>query len=189
MTENAHALALYHPIISRDANDRGVPIQLVESMMLVESSGDTHAWNPEPHYRYLVDATTRKPFRKLTADEIRSETPPKDFPNCPGLKSPVDAEWWGQQASWGLLQVMGAVAREYGFRGNFPELCGNPEMGIKYGIALLAFLRNRHLAAHGWEGVVAAYNTGQPDHDDGNGLVYVTKIRHAGGFNFKEHQV
>ena len=166
-----------------------LPAMLVSAMVLTESGGDQWAWNPEPHYRYLVDATTGAPFRRLTADEIRSQVPPKDFPSMPGLADDRDAEWWGQQASWGLMQVMGAVAREYGFKQHFPALC-DVHTGLQYGCRHLGRLRDRFLERHGWEGVVAAYNAGSPRRDS-LGWVnqgYVDKVRAHGGFGFQESQ-
>jgi soluble lytic murein transglycosylase-like protein len=67
----------------------------------------------------------------VTDAEIANEVPPEDFPYLAGGR---DQEWWAQQASFGLAQVMGAVARERGFRGLYlPELC-DPETGMLYGI-------------------------------------------------------
>jgi len=86
---------------------------LVEGLVQVESGGDQTAWNPEGQYRYFWNVATGKPFRKVTEKEISNEYPPDDFP-C--LKGDPDQEWWGQQASWGLMQVMGAVARERGYK-------------------------------------------------------------------------
>jgi|HubBroStandDraft_5_1064220.scaffolds.fasta_scaffold02902_4 hypothetical protein len=53
--------------------------------------------------------------------------------------------------SWGLMQVMGQVAREYGFAGKFlSELC-DPEVGIEIGCGVLAskFERARREMAAG----------------------------------------
>lgn len=160
-----------------------LPAHLVMAVVHVESAGNPWAWNPEPHYRYLVDANTGQPFRRLTADEIRSESPPTDFPSCPGIADDRDAEWWGQQASWGLMQVMGAVAREYGYRDWHPRLC-EVDTGLKYGCLHLSALRDRHHARHGWAGVLAAYNTGQPHHAVGAGQAYVLKVAGRGGLDF-----
>ena len=113
---------------------RGLALAVVEQ----ESTIDTWAWNPEPKYRYLWDVLLLKPFRTLTPAEEASEIPPADFFAYKGV--PRDAEWWGQQASWGLMQVMGAVAREHGFIGRFlSELC-DPPVGLEYGC--------RHLGAY-----------------------------------------
>ena len=113
---------------------------LVLAVCEQESAFDPWAWNPEPRYRYLWDVPMSKPFRKLTPAEEVSEIPPLDFRSYRGV--PADAEWWGQQASWGLMQVMGAVARERGFMGKFlPELC-EPGVGLQYGcLHLAAYLK------------------------------------------------
>lgn len=129
---------------------------LVEAMVLQESSGDPWAWNPEPRYRYLWNVETNRPFRVLTPAEVGAETPPDDFPALAGDR---DQEWWGQQASWGLLQIMGAVARERGFRGSYlPQLC-EPTLNLDLGCRHLAHLLR-------WAGgevprAVAAYNAGR----------------------------
>ena len=104
---------------------------LILAMIWQESTGQPWAWNPEPRYRWLVNVKTGQPFRPLSPAELASETPPADFP-C--LAGDPDQEWWGQQASWGLLQVMGAAAREQGFKGAYlPELC-DPYVNLEFGI-------------------------------------------------------
>jgi soluble lytic murein transglycosylase-like protein len=42
----------------------------------------------------------------------------------------------GRAVSWGLMQVMGQVAREHGFTGRLDELC-TPEVGIEIGCMVL----------------------------------------------------
>ena len=165
------------------ADGSNLPIQLVKALVIVESNGNPWAWNPEPHYRYVVDANTGQPFRKLTGEEARLKTPPDDFPSCPGIPDDRDAEWWGQQASWGLMQVMGAVAREYGFKDWLPKLC-DVATGLQYGCKHLSVLRDRNLRKHGWAGVLASFNTGQPNFQTGPGKEYVTKIANRGGLDF-----
>lgn len=158
-----------------------LPPRLVLAMIRVESGGDTWAWNPEPHYPYLWNVSKNTPFRPLTAAERSSETPPGDFPTWAGDR---DAEWWGQQASWGCLQVMGAVAREYGFRGHLPGLC-DVRVGIEYGCKHLSALVRRH-SDKGMRAVAAAYNAGSVRYIDGTSLfvnqAYVDKVARAGGF-------
>ena len=112
-----------------------------------------------------------------------SETAPPDFAALPSIGS-RDTEWALQAASWGPMQVMGAVARELGFRGWFPALCTWPA-GVDYGTLHLRKLRNRFLDKYGWEGVAAAYNAGSPNRLDNGQWAnqsYVDKIRAAGGF-------
>lgn len=175
---------LLREVVRQEARRRLLPAQLVYSIARIESTNDETAWRVEPPYRYLVNVITCKPFRTLTAAEIASEKAPADFPFHSQLSS-RDTEWWGQQASWGPLQVMGAVAREYGFAGHFPELCGRP--GIAYGVRHLAHLRDRFLEKHGWEGVIAAYNAGSPRRGTDGHFVnarYVEHVVAAGGLKF-----
>jgi hypothetical protein len=125
-----------HDLIISSAGRFGVPRGLALAVCEQESAFDPWAWNPEPKYRYLWDVMAQRPFRTLTPAESASEIPPADFHAFRGV--PADAEWWGQQASWGLMQVMGAVARELGFNGRFlAELC-DPPTGLEYGCRHLA---------------------------------------------------
>lgn len=185
--------ALKHPNIAPFASriqdaaaDHELPAALVAAIVLQESAGNPWAWNPEPHYRYLVDVATGEPFRTLTPEERLSQVPPKDFPCLAGDR---DAEWWGQQASWGLMQLMGAVARELGMnpRLHLPKLCDS-ELNLDLGCKHLANLRRRFQRPHGWRGVVAAYNAGSPRSDDGGVTFinqhYVDGIERFGGFLF-----
>ena len=66
---------------------------------------------------------------------------------------------WGRATSWGLMQIMGQVARERGFRGDFSELL-QPEVGLYWGCRQLAVLKERYFKKHGGAGVIAAYNQG-----------------------------
>lgn len=158
-----------------------LPLNLVLAIIMVESSGDTYAWNPEPKYRYLWDVARKRAFRTLTPTENWSETPPADFPVLVGDR---DAEWWGQQASWGLMQVMGAVAREYGFDKHFPALA-DITAGISVGCRHLGMLHGRYINSGGWPAVVAAYNAGSPRYVDKTGTFinqsYVDKVASYGG--------
>jgi hypothetical protein len=172
-------------LFSRDlaeAND--LPIALVCAIIEVESAGDPNAWRAEPTYRWLVNAESGRPFRTLSEAEQNSEAPPDDFPACPGIYESRATEWWGQQSSWGAMQVIGGVAREHGFRRAFPSLC-DPYTGVRYGCLHLSALRDRFFAEHGWRGVAAAYNAGSPRLDDSGRYVnagYVAKVAKAGGF-------
>lgn len=120
-----------HDLIVAASDRHKIPLGLALAVTEQESSFDPWAWNPEPKYRYLWNVLTNKPFRKLTAAEDASEIPPVDFRAYRGV--PIDAEWWGQQASWGPMQVMGAVARECGFQGRFLSQLCDPSVGIELG--------------------------------------------------------
>jgi hypothetical protein len=165
------------PPIQKAAEKFKLDFNLIYAVIVVESNRNPFAWRAEPHYRYLWDVREHRPFRLLTQDEIRGDAAPADFPFLREVNS-RNTEWWGQQASWGLMQVMGAVARELGFVYEFPALC-NPENGIHYGCKHLANLRDRFLEKHGWNGVVGAYNAGAPRYSE-EGLLenqqYVDKV-------------
>jgi soluble lytic murein transglycosylase-like protein len=104
---------------------------LVCGVIEKESGWNQWAYNPEPRYRYFWNVQARTPFRKVTDAEIAGKVPPQDFPAYRGEDR--DAEYWGQQASWGLMQIMGAVGRECGFAGIFlPQLC-HEDIGLEYG--------------------------------------------------------
>lgn len=170
--------------VQNAADMKGLPVPLVAAMVLVESAALASAWRFEPPYRYYWDVRANKPFRALSETERANERAPSDFFAMPGISS-RDTEWTGQACSWGPMQVMGAVAREYGFRGGFPDLCGWG-VGLEYGLMHLTRLRNRFLDKHGWTGVVAAYNAGSPRRIDGGlnwvNQDYVDRVRAMGGF-------
>lgn len=121
-----------------------IPWELIYAVCLTESSGNEFAIRHEARYRWLLGDN-------LTA-----------------------GEYIGQKTSWGLMQVMGAVAREYGFTDQFPALW-DPATGIKYGVKHL----RRLYAKHGkWPQTIAAYNAGTPQLIDGKfkNQAYVDKV-------------
>jgi soluble lytic murein transglycosylase-like protein len=171
---------LIQSLIEEAAKAAGLLPALVAALVDVESEGYTYAYNPEPRYRYLWDVKKNTPFRALTADEIASETPPADFPTLYGDR---DQEWWAQQASFGLMQVMGAVAREEGFTSrSLLELC-DPAAGLLVGCR---HLRRLVLWADGHlEYALGAYNAGKGNATAPAGVAYATKVitaMHAKGF-------
>lgn len=105
-------------------------VSLIKAIIEKESSWNPYAWNPEPKYKYLVNVLTGQPFRQLTPEETNSEKPPNDFHCFAGDK---DQEWWAQQSSWGLMQLMGGAARERGFKGPYLTELLDPEINIQYG--------------------------------------------------------
>jgi len=168
--------------IETNSKRYGLPRPLIAALIQVESSGDIYAFRSEVKYRYLWDFKKERPFRRLLNIEQKQEHAPVDFPH-PGISS-RDTEFRGQQCSWGPMQIMGAVARELGFRKAFPMLCS--EVGVSYGCALLVNLRKRFFLTYGWEGVVAAYNAGTPRRmADGNYInqYYIDRVAKS-GFDF-----
>jgi len=155
-------------LAKKAAGDAGLPVDLVVAICATESGWKDSAWRVEPPYRYLWDNRRGQPFRVLTHAEIASEQAPDDFHAIAGQSR--DTEWWGQQASWGLMQVMGAVARECGFNGPFPALC-QPKTGLHFGCSHLHTLAHHYRPKYGWAGVVAAYNAGSPRRAPGGAWV------------------
>lgn len=131
---------------------------LVLAIVRKESEFNPHAIRFEAGYQYVWDVKRNAAFRPLTDSEKTSSTPPAGFTAVPG--SSRATEWVGQKTSWGPMQVMGAVARQQGFSGWFPELCGST--GIEHGCKALVKLYDRFHTNHGISGVIAAYNAGSP---------------------------
>ena len=148
---------IYEQLIATYATQNGLDAKLVTALVMVESGGNTNAWNPEPQYRYFWNVRKNAPFRFLTVIESRSEIPPQDFP-C--LAGDPDQEWWGQQASWGLMQVMGALARELGYSDPYlPGLCSDPARNLSLGCLHLGRLLK--WANGNVDKALAAYNGGK----------------------------
>lgn len=149
---------------------------VLEAIALVESGGEPTAWNPEPRYRWFWDVAQRRPFRAVTEAEVAAKRPPADFAAIAG---DPDQEWWGQQASWGLLQVMGAVAREHGCRLPFLPALVDPRQGVLYGAK--TFRVCLAWAGGDIEAAAAAYNGGRTrDNEPGvapkRNQAYATKV-------------
>lgn len=150
--------------IDRTARRHGLPPELVRAIVTVESNGNPWAARYEPAFynRHVAPkpVKTRPPCSEQTEMRLRA-------------------------CSFGLMQIMGATAREVGFEGVFlTELC-DPEVGLDWGCRYLAQLARLHYERHGWAGVVAAYNAGSPRKlADGRWVNegYVNKIHAQGGF-------
>lgn len=169
------------PVLIQSAAARhSLPPSLIAAFIQVESGGDPWAWNPEPKYRWFWNVRLDRPFRTLGASEIASEFPPADFP---ALAGDADQEWWAQQASWGLMQIMGSVAREHGCRLPYLTRLCDPAENLEFACRHLTQLRDRFQQAHGWDGVIAAYNAGSPRREGVTGPYvnqgYVDKVRRA----------
>lgn len=156
----------WRPGIEQAALTSALDPDLLHAVVLQESAGDQAAWNPEPRYRYFWNVRTAAPFRVVSSAEVASKFPPKDFPTLAG---DADQEWWGQQASWGLMQIMGAVAREHGYHGSYlTRLVLDPGanllLGARHLAKLLAWARTYTLEGENTTAVrsaLAAYNGGK----------------------------
>lgn len=141
-------------IIESKAKEHGIPAKLIAAIVKVESGGNTYANRYESHYKWLykVEEFANQSMASFATEEN------------------------SQKTSWGLMQVMGAVARERGFTGDFlTELC-DPRLGIEYGCKHLKHYYNRY---DDWKDAVAAYNAGssrKKDNGDYVNQAYVNKV-------------
>ena len=142
--------------LARLAADAGAEHEVDPALILAvieaESGGDPAAIRFEPNWRWHLDYRTHS--RRCSSYTERNQ----------------------QATSWGLMQVMGTVARERGFDGPFLSALCDPAMGVWYGTAQLARLLKRHETV---EDAVAAYNAGSPRRDADGAYVnqwYVDKV-------------
>ena len=92
------------------ASEHGLDPALVCAVVEQESAWDAYAIRYEPGFRARYVATLELPPTEEIARSI----------------------------SWGLLQVMGQVAREHGFQGHFLSALSDPAVGLAIGCAVLA---------------------------------------------------
>ena len=132
---------------------------LVASVVMTESAGNPWASRYEPGWKYIFKSS----------EFARS------------INSSVATEQMLQSTSFGLMQVMGTVARERGHKGWLTELC-DPKIGLEFGILHL----KAKIKQFGDEPGIAAYNSGTPRKNDDGTLVnqdYVDKVKaFRGGF-------
>lgn len=148
----------------------GIDPELVLAIIAQESAGNRWAWRQERGYRYLWNVRRDEAFRGVLKKEARSKVPPAWFHAPPGASRTT--EWAGQQSSFGLMQVMGAVAREYGYAGPFLTGLCDPEVGVKYGVHHLVRLRS--VVGDG-DDLLACYNGGAGARGGNRG--YVAKVQ------------
>lgn len=100
-------------LVTQAAKRHDLDTALVCAVIEQESAWNTYAIRYEPEFfeRYILPSVRD---RKL---------------------SPTEGQ--ARAFSWGLMQVMGEVAREFGFGGDLPELC-QPVQGIEVGCKVMA---------------------------------------------------
>lgn len=119
--------------------EHSLDYRLVAAICMKESSGNSFATRFEPNYKWVYKVN------ELTASV-----------GCTANTMMVM-----QMTSWGLMQVMGAVAYELQFPAK--QYCSQlvlPHVGILYGCKLLNRLWSKHSTI---EKVVASYNAGNPE--------------------------
>lgn len=128
-------------IIKHLGQSHGVDPFLIAAICMAESSGRQDATKFEAHYPYLH----------------KEESWAEKF-GCP-----LEDEKKGQMTSYGLMQVMGAVMREYGFAESFDKAF-DPETNIEYGTRHLA----NFLKKYDTPSAIASYNAGSPRYAAGS---------------------
>jgi soluble lytic murein transglycosylase-like protein len=124
-------------------SESGIDIDpnLVLAIIHVESGDNAYAVRYEPgFYKWLQG--------RVTTD---------DWGSIPTKQTELRL----RATSFGLMQVLGQVAREHGFEGMYlTELC-DPEVGIRYGMRVLAKQLRRYASKDDPEAyAVSAYNRG-----------------------------
>ena len=94
------------------------------------------------------------------------------------LNITVDTEKQLQKFSYGLMQVMGSVAREYGFADSLALLV-DPFRSLEYGCRHLKNFRRRFPNGRDW---IAAYNAGSPRKGPDGKYVNEQYVRKVVGF-------
>jgi soluble lytic murein transglycosylase-like protein len=148
-------------LIAKKAAEAAVEPELVKAIIAVESGGQPLVVRFEPDWRYLL------------RPELYARR----------LKITIPTETMLQQFSWGLMQVMGSVARELGFNGHMTQLC-DVETNLHYGCKKLAMLTAKYPTT---SDAIAAYNAGSPrmvqgryDNQGYVDKVYAAWSRHGG---------
>ena len=85
----------------------------------------------------------------------------KDFAEV--LLTTEDTEKVHQATSWGLMQIMGTVARELGYEGHLPALI-DPLLNLTYGVKKIRLLRKKYSDIND---IISAYNSGNPIKNNG----------------------
>jgi len=125
----------------------------VAAIVIVESNGITCATRYEPRYRYT--------------------THPHIYASNIGITP--GTEEIHQKTSWGLMQVMGGLARELGHTTHLTELC-DPVVGLNYGCKYIKRLQETYDKR---TDVISAYNQGSPRKTKGGfyrNEAYVDKV-------------
>lgn len=129
----------YSEELISEAKKLGISPELVLAIAFVESTYNPWAVRYEPNWKYLYQV-------KLHARD---------------LNITEDTETHMQMCSWGLLQIMGSVAREMNFHGPLHQLAA-PRLNAHYGCAKIQKLLFKYFIE---ADVVAAYNAGEPKKD------------------------
>lgn len=136
MSQNAWVMRLPWNLIEDVADAENVPKNLLGAIVQTESANNKWAVRFEPHYKWLFQ----------TKENAKNN----------GITEATETVM--QMTSFGLCQIMGAVAREYGLKGPIFQLL-DEKTNLEYACKLLKKLASRHTERND---IIAAYNAGSP---------------------------
>lgn len=150
-------LKQYQQLITDSANQFSIGPSVIFGIVWEETKGNT--WNPrfeETYYEgkkfYVPSLTAHKLGISLVTEQVM------------------------QSMSWGLMQILGVVARESGYLGPLPQLC-DPAIGLYWGCNYFDRLLVRHKSM---DDAISSYNQGSP-RKDSNGKylnqAYVDRVK------------
>ena len=147
-------------LIELKASRFGLDPCLLAGLVCQESGGDPDAARPEPIYKWLFGKTATHKARVL-----------KLLPRWRTLAQ----DFYMQRISYGLCQVMGAVARELGLEGYLTKLC-QPDVGLHYGAKVLAMKIAWAKRKGGWKGESDPARAGLLAYNGGGDKQYPAKV-------------
>lgn len=139
------------------ADKYNLDFSLVKGIAMTESSLDPYAIRYEPHYEYITPAREIVRLARINGIDAKTE---KNLQMC----------------SLGLMQIMGANVRVYGYSDNLTALFDDHSLSIQYGCKHLSILFKKYRLK---DDVISAYNRGsvlKKDREYVNQL-YVTKVK------------
>ncbi len=130
---------------------------IILAMIEVESGGNPWQVRFERLYRWLWEIEYKSQHWRATTKLLDGIMP---------SASTLWTEITAQRTSWGLLQIMGSTAREWGMKGWLTQLL-IPQINLEYGIRFFRHLVERYQG--NVTDAVAAYNQGSNKRgEDGN---------------------
>lgn len=147
-----------YSIAEENAELLDIDLALILAVITVESNFDTFAHRYEPQWHYYQTDTQISAFAHSNGISVLTER--------------ID-----EATSFGLMQIMGSVARELGFLDKLPELF-LPERGLRYGCLKLSQLLKKYPDQ---SDAISAYNQGSPRRVAGMyaNADYVAKVMNA----------
>ena len=144
-----------HNMIKTAAEKYEIDPAIIYGVIQQESTGNHVACRFEKNYRWLM-----KPIKKYAPT------------NCT-----KDTEETLQKMSFGLMQMMGAVFRELGYKDWLSKVLILPELQLDYGCKFL----KKKIDKYGLHAGILSYNSGSPSkHVDGTykNQYYLDKVLH-----------